>query len=156
MTRTCSRSCLRGWQKKWKESPVRNRNAYVRSMQGHSMCPWTRRLFARQRRKNWGVVDGDRGLSKGSTMRALGGLSLGFWLLRQDLVPRKALQVLLGREVHTMQFQRPLFGSFDYLWRDVSDGGAMTELGVTPVEEVVPASTPDGSHGQTRCSGDSI
>jgi hypothetical protein len=66
------------------------------------------------------VVDGEKGILKGSTKRALENLSLGFWLLRQERVPRKALQVFLGKEVHTMQFRRPLFGVFDYLWKDVA------------------------------------
>ena len=60
------------------------------------------------------VVDGEKGVLKGSTKRALENLSLGFWLLRQERVPRKALQVFLGKEVHTMQFRRPLF-SLGYL-----------------------------------------
>ena len=83
------------------------------------------------------VIDGERGLLKGATVRALGGLSLGFWLLRQDAVPRKALQVFVGREVHTMQFRRPLFGTFDYLWKVISDGGALAELDGKAVEEVL-------------------
>lgn len=50
------------------------------------------------------VIDGDRGVLKGSTKRALDSISLSVWLLRQERIPRKALQVFLGREVHTMQF----------------------------------------------------
>ena len=59
------------------------------------------------------VVDGDSGTIKGSTKRALDSLSLGFWLLRQEKAPRKGLQVFLGREVHTLQLRRPLFGVFE-------------------------------------------
>ena len=83
------------------------------------------------------VVDGDRGDLRCSTKRALDSLSLGFWLLRQPQVPRKALQVFLGREVHSLQFRRPLFGIFDYLWKEVGDGAPMLELGVKSVEEVL-------------------
>ena len=72
------------------------------------------------------MVDGERGLLKGPTVRALSGLSPGFWLLRQELVPRKALQVFMGREVHTMQFRRLLFGIFDYLWKVFRDGDMVT------------------------------
>ena len=69
------------------------------------------------------VVDGEKGVLKGSTKRALENISLGFWLLRQERVPRKALHVFLGKEVHTMQFRRrPLFGVFDCLWKDVAQG----------------------------------
>ena len=52
-------------------------------------------------------------------------------------MPRKALQVFLGREVHSLQFRRPLFGIFDYLWKEVGDGAPMLELGVKSVEEVL-------------------
>ena len=83
------------------------------------------------------VIDGEKGLLKGSTRRALESLSLGFWLLRQDEMPRKALQVFLGKEVHTIQFRRPLFGIFDYLWKDVAQGSPMVELGPKSVEEVL-------------------
>jgi hypothetical protein len=58
------------------------------------------------------------------------------WILRQEFVPRKALQVLLGREVHTMQFRRPVFGVFDYLWKEISDGAVMLDLGPKACEEI--------------------
>eukprot|EP00435_Cladocopium_sp_Y103_P069810 s1270_g34.t1 len=83
------------------------------------------------------VLDGDKGLLKGATRRALETLSLGFWILRQETVPRKSLQVLLGREVHTMQFRRPLFGVFDYLWKEISEGEVMRNLSVKAVEEIL-------------------
>eukprot|EP00435_Cladocopium_sp_Y103_P061594 s1327_g23.t1 len=83
------------------------------------------------------VLDGDKGLLKGATRRALETLSLGFWILRQETVPRKSLQVFLGREVHTMQFRRPLFGVFDYLWKEISAGEVMRSLSVKAVEEVL-------------------
>eukprot|EP00435_Cladocopium_sp_Y103_P045195 s780_g12.t3 len=83
------------------------------------------------------VLDGERGVLKGSTRRALENTGLGFWLLRQDKIPRKALQVYLGKEAHTIQFRRPLFGVFDYLWKDVAQGSPMVELGPKSVEEVL-------------------
>ena len=60
---------------------------------------------ARRAEKLGAVVDGDQGTLQGSMKRALDSLSLSFWLLRQEKVPRKGLQVLLGREVHTLQFR---------------------------------------------------
>eukprot|EP00438_Fugacium_kawagutii_P006902 Skav221026 [mRNA] locus=scaffold576:100629:103533:- [translate_table: standard] len=72
--------------------------------------------------------------------RALDTMGLVFWMLRQDQVPRKALQVFLGREVHTLQFRRPLFGVFDYLWKAVADGGPMVELNLKETEELFLAS----------------
>lgn len=83
------------------------------------------------------VIDGDGGILKTSTRRALESLSLGFWLLRQDVVPRKSLQVFLGKEVHTLQFRRPLFGVLDYAWKDISNGEVMTQLGGKTVEEIL-------------------
>ena len=83
------------------------------------------------------VLDGTKGLLKGATRRALETTSLGFWILSQDEVPRKALQVFVGREVHTMQFRRTLFGVFDYVWKDISDGGALESLQVKSVEEIL-------------------
>ena len=83
------------------------------------------------------VIDGEGGVLKTSTKRALESLSLGFWLMRQDEVPRKALQVFLGREVHTLQFRRPLFGILDYVWKDISEGGVLTQLGSKSIEEIL-------------------
>eukprot|EP00438_Fugacium_kawagutii_P000873 Skav218505 [mRNA] locus=scaffold1564:7454:12902:+ [translate_table: standard] len=84
-----------------------------------------------------GVIDGDAGLLKSSTKRALDSISLGFWLLRQKKVPRKALQVFMGKEVHTIQFRRPLFAVFDYLWKEISEGETMVELQAKSIEEVL-------------------
>lgn len=75
------------------------------------------------------IVDDDRGILKGSTNRALDSLSLSFWLLRQEQVPRKGLQVFLGREVHTFQFRTPLLGVFDCFWKDISDGEVLVRFG---------------------------
>eukprot|EP00438_Fugacium_kawagutii_P032030 Skav203167 [mRNA] locus=scaffold371:249779:253293:+ [translate_table: standard] len=83
------------------------------------------------------VLDGDAGLLKGAMKRAIDSTSLGFWLLRQEEVPRKAVQVFMGKETHTLQFRRPLFALFDYLWKTISDGDAMVKLDAKCVEEVL-------------------
>eukprot|EP00438_Fugacium_kawagutii_P006300 Skav233308 [mRNA] locus=scaffold4193:88579:93795:+ [translate_table: standard] len=83
------------------------------------------------------VIDGDAGLLKSSTKRALDSISLGAWILRQEKVPRKALQVFLGKETHTIQFRRPLFAIFDYLWKDIGEGEPMVEIGPKSVEEIL-------------------
>ena len=49
--------------------------------------------------------------------RTLENLSLGLWVLGQGQVSRKALQVLAGKEVHALQFRRPLFSCYSELWR---------------------------------------
>ena len=103
---------------------------------GNPVCPNKSLLRASKGEKLGAVLDGDRGLLKGATRRALESISLGMWILRQEFVPRKALQVLLGREVHTMQFGRPVFGVFDYLWKEISDGAVMLDLGPKACEEI--------------------
>ena len=65
-----------------------------------------------QAEKLGAVIDGDLGQLRGSMKRGLDSMGLAFWMLRQEEVPRKAVQVFLGREVHTMQFRRPLFSHF--------------------------------------------
>eukprot|EP00438_Fugacium_kawagutii_P027179 Skav234838 [mRNA] locus=scaffold1428:135350:140785:- [translate_table: standard] len=92
---------------------------------------------AEQAEKLGAVVDGEKGLLRGATKRALDSISLSLWLIRQEKAPRKGLQVLLGREVHTAQFRRPVFAVFDYVWKLIGDGGPLVNLGVKEVEEVL-------------------
>ena len=103
---------------------------------GIPVCPNKSLVRAAKGEKLGAVLDGDRGILKGATRRALDSISLGMWILRQEFVPRKSLQVLLGREVHTMQFRRPIFGVFDYLWKEISDGAVMLDLGSKACEEI--------------------
>ena len=103
---------------------------------GIPVCPNKSLVRASKGEKLGAVLDGDKGLLKGATRRALESISLGMWILRQEFVPRKSLQVLLGREVHTMQFRRPLFGVFDNLWKEISDGAVMIDLGAKACEEI--------------------
>ena len=72
---------------------------------GIPVCPNKSLVRAAKGEKLGAVLDGDRGILKGATRRALDSISLGMWILRQEFVPRKSLQVLLGREVHTMPVQ---------------------------------------------------
>eukprot|EP00438_Fugacium_kawagutii_P035840 Skav200292 [mRNA] locus=scaffold2127:400532:404444:+ [translate_table: standard] len=85
------------------------------------------------------VIHGELGHLRAATKRALETMGLGFWLLRQEEVSRKSLQVFVGREVHTMQFRRPTFSLFDYIWKDISDGGPLLELSLKSVEEILMA-----------------
>ena len=94
--------------------------------------------------------------------RGLDSVGLAFWILRQEEVPRKILHRsswevksipsdrtrpparlfngFVGSEVHTLRFRRPLFALFIYLWKEISDKGAMIRLGVKSVEEILMAS----------------
>ena len=96
-------------------------------------------MRARKAEKLGAIIDGDAGMLRGSTKRALESLSLGTWILGQERVARKALQVFCGKEVHTMQFRRPVFGVFDYIWKAIGDGREYVELGPKVVEEILMA-----------------
>ena len=58
-------------------------------------------------------------------------------LLRRERVLRKGLQVISGRDVHTLQFTRPQFGVCDCAWKDISDGEGLVKLEGKPVEEIL-------------------
>ena len=54
-------------------------------------------------------MDGKAGRIGVTVKRYLESLSLGLWILQSRFVSRKALQVFAGKEVHCLQFRRPLF-----------------------------------------------
>eukprot|EP00438_Fugacium_kawagutii_P010981 Skav206612 [mRNA] locus=scaffold1562:77884:84170:+ [translate_table: standard] len=66
-------------------------------------------------------LDGRRGRVGVTVKRLLESLSLGIWVLGQGQVSQKALQVLGGKEVHTLQFRRPLFSVYDEIWKLIMD-----------------------------------
>lgn len=53
----------------------------------------------------------------GVTLKRFLCMSLGHWILSQQTVSSKSLQVFAGKEVHCLQFRRPLFSVYDELWR---------------------------------------
>ncbi len=61
-------------------------------------------------------LDGSRGRVGVTVQRLLDNMSLGIWLFQQGRVSRKALQMFMGKEVHTLQFRRPLFSVYDHVW----------------------------------------
>ena len=65
-------------------------------------------------------LDGNRGRVGVTVQRLLDNMSLGLWLFQQGQVSRKALQVFMGKEVHTLQFRRPLFSAYDHVWKLIS------------------------------------
>ena len=83
------------------------------------------------------VVDGDAGVLRCATRRAMESVSLVLWILGQEKVPRKALQVLCGKEVHTLQFRRPLFGIYDYIWKGIASGESSVRLDGKMAEELL-------------------
>eukprot|EP00438_Fugacium_kawagutii_P027760 Skav215993 [mRNA] locus=scaffold4693:119449:124700:+ [translate_table: standard] len=82
-------------------------------------------------------LDGRRG-RVGVTVRwLLENMSLGIWLLGQGQPSQKALQVFCGKEVHTLQFRRPLFSVFDEIWKLIMDTSGGHFLTVKVCTEVV-------------------
>ena len=62
-------------------------------------------------------LDGKAGRIGVTVRRYLESLSLGLWVLQSRFVSRKALQVFAGKEVHCLQFRRPLFSVYDEIWK---------------------------------------
>ena len=65
-------------------------------------------------------LDGKAGRIGVTVKRSLENLSLGIWLLSKGQTSRKSLQVFAGKEVHCLQFRRPLFSVYDEIWRLIS------------------------------------
>ena len=62
-------------------------------------------------------VDGRKGVLGVTSKRHLEMLSLILFMMQQDKVPTKWLQILLGKYVHIVQFRRPLFSCIKKSWR---------------------------------------
>eukprot|EP00438_Fugacium_kawagutii_P016600 Skav236386 [mRNA] locus=scaffold29:74303:80602:- [translate_table: standard] len=82
-------------------------------------------------------LDGQSGRIGVTVKRLLEGLSLGFWVLSQGQVSRKALQVFTGKEVHCLQFRRPLFSVYDEVWRLIAQESEAPYLTVKACTEIV-------------------
>ena len=65
-------------------------------------------------------LDGSRGRVGVTVPRLLDNMSLALWLFQQGKVSKKALQMFMGKEVHTLQFRRPLFSVYDHVWSLIS------------------------------------
>ena len=66
-------------------------------------------------------------------------MSLGLWLFQQGRVSRKALQVFVGKEVHTLQFRRPLFSVYDHVWKLISGESDRPLMDEKAISEVITA-----------------
>eukprot|EP00438_Fugacium_kawagutii_P027734 Skav224787 [mRNA] locus=scaffold764:4437:22368:+ [translate_table: standard] len=82
-------------------------------------------------------LDGRRGRVGVTVKRLLENMSLGIWLLGQGQTTQKALQVFCGKEVHTLQFRRPLFSVFDEIWKLIMDTQSGHYLTRKVCEEIV-------------------
>ncbi len=83
------------------------------------------------------VLDGDKGQLRASSRRALEGLSLASWILEKVRPSKKSLQVWAGKEVHTLQFRRPLFSVLDEVWKKIAEDGLYCKVSKKLVEEML-------------------
>lgn len=72
-----------------------------------------------------------------TTKRLLENLSLGLWLLGRRRTSRKSLQVFAGKEVHVLQFRRPLFSTYDKIWKLIAGPTDMPWLNEDVIDEIV-------------------
>ena len=99
---------------------------------------------ARSAEKLGAVIDGDAGQLRASTRRALEGISLGVQLCSKEYPVKKLAQVYAGKQVHTLQFRRPLFCIFDLLWKGIGEGEATVKMTRGIIEEVLLAGCLEG------------
>ena len=115
----------------------------IRAAYTHWGIPFSKEK-ARQRaakaEKLGAVLDGDCGQLRGSTKRALDSISLGAALCQKEYPLKKAMQVFAGKEVHTLQFRRPLFCIFDELWKEIGREGGHCRMTSKVVSEVLMSS----------------
>ena len=82
-------------------------------------------------------LDGEVGRLGVTTKRLLENLSLGLWVLGQRRVSRKSLQVFAGKEVHILQFRRPLFSVYDRIWKLIAGESDWPWLTEDVIDEIV-------------------
>lgn len=83
------------------------------------------------------VLDGDRGQLRAASRRAMESLSLSSWILQRERPSKKALQVWAGKEVHTLQFRRPLFSALDEVWKKIAEDGLHCRVNKKLVQEML-------------------
>lgn len=83
------------------------------------------------------VLDGDRGQLRAASRRAMESLSLSYWILQRERPSKKALQVWAGKEVHTLQFRRPLFSALDEVWKKIAEDGLHCRVNKKLVQEML-------------------
>ena len=66
------------------------------------------------------ILDGENGLLRVSTKRALDLMGLGAWLRGQGIFPTTALQIYAGKAVHILQFRRCLFSVLQEVFLAIS------------------------------------
>ena len=92
---------------------------------------------AKEAEKLGSVIDGERGLLRAATRRAIESVALGSWMIQKEYPPRKVVQVFAGKEVHTLQFRRPLFSIFSQIWKTIGSEGYVARMDRATIEEVL-------------------
>ena len=78
-----------------------------------------------------------KGQLRAASRRAIENLSLACWILQRERPSKKALQVWAGKEVHTLQFRRPLFSVLDEVWKKIAEDGPYCKVSRKLVQEVL-------------------
>ena len=120
---------------KTSEEQKRLRAAYTHW--GIPFSPEKAAIRAKEAEKLGSIIDGERGLLRSSTKRGIESIALGAWMMQNEFPPRKVAQIFAGKEVHTLQFRRPLFSVFSEIWKAIGAEGYVTKIGRGVVEEVL-------------------
>ena len=83
------------------------------------------------------VLDGERGLLRCSTKRSMETLSLGASLMRREFPLKKSVQVYAGKEVHSLQFRRPMFSILAELWKEIAKESSTCRMGAKVIGEML-------------------
>ena len=92
---------------------------------------------AKQAEKLGAVIKGDVGQLRVATRRSVESVAMAAWLFEKEFVPKKAMQVYAGKEVHTLQFRRPLFCIFDWLWKGIGAPENFVRMNARVIEEML-------------------
>ena len=94
-------------------------------------------ISAKEAEKLGSVIDGERGLLRAATRRAIESVALGSWMIQKEYLRRKVVQVFAGKEVHTLQFRRPLFSIFSQIWKTIGSEGHVAKMDRATIGEVL-------------------
>ena len=92
---------------------------------------------AQKAEKLGAVLDGEKGLLRCSSKRALDSLSLAAMLMRQEYPSKKAMQVFAGKEAHGLQFRRPMFSILDEVWKEIAKDSPQCHMTGKVVGEIL-------------------
>eukprot|EP00438_Fugacium_kawagutii_P023225 Skav215519 [mRNA] locus=scaffold2213:6821:7951:- [translate_table: standard] len=83
------------------------------------------------------VIDGEKGVIRGSTKRGLELMSLGAHLREEGAFNKKGLQIYAGKAVHLLQFRRPLFSVLQEIFLTIAQNPERVELTPSVADEMM-------------------